>query len=217
MQLACDPAIKRLLIIGPPESAKTTWITAYLATRIAFYPESNNIIASIDAETAMKRSMTIRNILATDTFHALFPDIQPVAGMKQLQEEWSVAKNGIPSPGRLHPTLRGYGTGQSIVGSRADLLVGDDLIDWDMSRTEGMRATIKSWFHNSFLTRLKAGGRIIVVGTQWNAADLYADIRTNGTGWVICHTPLLSDGPLTADISYPDNFTGRMLGVPLCQ
>lgn len=211
LKLICNTDIKRLLIIGPPESAKTSWVTAYVATRIAFFPESNSIIGSIDAETAMKRSMTIRNMIETDTWKTLFPDVLPAIGMKQEQAEWSVARHGIANPGRLHPSLRGYGTGQAIVGSRADLLVGDDLIDYDMARTVGMRKFIREWFHNSYLSRLKSTGRVILIGTAWNAADLYADIR-NGGDWVVCHTPLLSDGPMTADISYPDNWDGEMLG-----
>jgi hypothetical protein len=208
----CNPEIKRLLIIGPPESAKTTWALAFMACNIAFHPESNNIIGSIDAETAMKRSMTIRSLVESETWKSLFPDISAASGMKQEQAEWSIARNGVATQGRLHPSMRGYGTGQAIVGSRADLLVGDDLIDYNLSRTIGMRKFVKEWFHNSFLSRLKSGGRVILIGTAWNAADLYADIRQSGEGWVICKTSLLQDGPCYAELYYPDNFIGQMLG-----
>jgi hypothetical protein len=212
LQLMCNPEIKRLLIIGPPESAKTTWALAFMACNIAFHPESNNIIGSIDAETAMKRSMTIRSLVESETWKSLFPDISAASGMKQEQAEWSIARNGVATQGRLHPSMRGYGTGQAIVGSRADLLVGDDLIDYNLSRTIGMRKFVKEWFHNSFLSRLKSGGRVILIGTAWNAADLYADIRQSGEGWVICKTSLLQDGPCYAELYYPDNFIGQMLG-----
>ena len=130
------------------------------------------------------------------------------------QAEWSIARNGIATQGRLHPSMRGYGTGQAIVGSRADLLVGDDLIDYNLSRTTGMRKFVKEWFHNSFLSRLKSGGRVILIGTAWNCSDLYSDIRQAGEGWVICKTSLLQDGPCYAELYYPDNFIGQMLGEP---
>lgn len=219
LKLACDTNIKKLLIISPPESAKTTWlVAAYLTARVGMFPESNNIIASVDSSTAEKRSMTIRGMTATSTFRALFGDVAPAKGMPFEQHEWSLAPKGNPAPGRLHPTMRAYGTGQSIVGSRADLLIGDDLIDYNLSRTAHMRETTLEWFHNSFLSRRKSEGRVIIIGTMWGASDLYADMRKGTDGWVICHTPILSeqaDG-FYAQVTYPDGFPYPMLGEDLC-
>lgn len=215
MRLACDERIKKLLIISPPESAKTTWfVNAFLGSRLGFYPDSNNIIASIDSETAMKRSMTLRTMVLDPSWTALFPRVVPAPGMKWEQTEWSLSAGGVVRPGRLHPTIRAYGTGQSIIGSRADLVLCDDLIDFNLARTEGERDRIRSWFHNSLLSRRKTNGRVIVIGTMWNAGDLYADLRANPQGWVICHTPLLGStgAPFYADISYPDDWPYEMLG-----
>lgn len=212
LRLMCDTSIKRLLIVAPPEAAKTTWATALIATRIGLFPESNTVIASVDSATAEKRSVTIRNMITSPVWQSIFPDILPAEGMQFTHEEWSVAPNGKPSTGRLHPTLRSYGTGQAIVGSRADLLLGDDLISYDLARTEGMRKTVSEWFHSSFLSRLKAGGRVILIGTSWGESDLYADIRKSNEGWVICHTPLLSETDCIADISWPDSYAGVKIG-----
>lgn len=216
LSLACDERIKKLLIISPPESAKTTWfVSAYLTCRVGFYPESNNIVASVDSSTAEKRSMTVRGLVESSVFRGLFPGVLPAAGMGWERHEWSTAPDGKPSPGRLHPTLRAYGTGQSIVGSRGDLLLADDLIDYNLSRTEGSRLFVREWFHNSFLSRRKSNtGRVIVIGTMWNSADLYADLRRNNEGWVICHTPLLSEAPdgFYADVTYPDDWAYEMVG-----
>lgn len=221
LQLACDEHIKKLMIISPPESAKTTWlVSAFMGCRVGIFPEGNHIIASVDADTAMKRSMSIRNSIESSTWKSLFPNILSASGMKWEQGEWSLAPAGIPHPGRLHPTVRAYGTGQSIVGSRADLLLADDILDFENTRTDGGRKVTEEWFHNSFLSRRKAGakpGRVIVIGTSWNSADLYNKIRKEDQGWVICHTPILVDQPpFYADITYPDNWPYKKLGDPLC-
>jgi phage terminase large subunit-like protein len=210
LKLICDERIKRLLIIAPPGSAKTTWMSAYLACRAGFYPESNVILASVNASTAEKRSMAIRTAVERPTWQDIFPGVLRAEDMKYEQMEWSLAPNGKSAPGRLHPTIRAYGTGESIVGSRGDLLLGDDILDMENTRTQHAREIVKEWFYTSFLSRNKPLGRIVLIGTEWNAADLYAELRKSG-GWVVCHMPLLADGDLYADISYPSDFSGERM------
>lgn len=217
LRLACDERVKQLLIIAPPESAKTTWmVSAFLACRIGFYPESNVILASVNASTAEKRSIAVRTAVESEIWRYLFPKVDRAEGMKYEQAEWSIAPDGKPHPGRLHPTVRAYGTGESIVGSRADLLLGDDLLDMENTRTDNARKLVREWFHTSFLSRRKTGGRVILIGTAWNAADLYAEIRKEKIGWVVCHTPLLENGDgFYADITYPDEWPYEKIGEPI--
>lgn len=217
LRLACDDNIKKLLIIAPPESAKTTWmVSAFLACRIGFYPQENVILASVNASTAEKRSMALRTSVESEVWQYLFPGIQRAEGMKYEQAEWSIARNGKPLPGRLHPTVRAYGTGESIVGSRGDLLLGDDILDQENTRTDAARRLVREWFHTSFLSRRKSGGRVILIGTAWNAGDLYAEIRKEQQGWVICHTPLLSSTEgFYASITYPDSWPFEKIGEPV--
>jgi hypothetical protein len=194
MKLACDDRIERLLMIGPPESAKTTWmVSAYLGCRIGFYPEQSVIIGSVSDDTAEKRSLSLRTMVENETWQSVFPNVLKDKFLKWEQKEWSIADAGESKAGRIHPTVRAYGTGSSITGSRADLLLGDDLLDFDNSRTKHGRDLVDEWFHNSFLSRKKAGvGRVIIIGTSWNADDTYARIRKNPIGWTICHVPLMA-------------------------
>lgn len=218
LRLITDPDIDKLLIIAPPEAAKTTWVMSFLAAYVGFYPENSVIISSVNASIATKRSNTLRAMTESEIWRSLFPDRLPAKGMPYEQHEWSLAPGGKPTTGRLHPTIRAYGAGEGITGSRADLLIADDLIDFNIARSPAQRMSLREWFYNSFLSRRKVQGRTIVVGTMWNAADLYADIRRSNDGWVICHTPLYSeieDG-FYANLVYPDDFKGQMLG-DLCQ
>jgi len=205
LELVCNEDITKLLIIAPPEAAKTTWIQAYLATYIGFYPERSVIIGSVSDDVAEKRSLSMRTTIESQRWQMAFPNVMPDSNFKWEQKEWTVAENGKSPLGRQHPTMRSYGTGASIIGSRADLLVGDDILDLDNTRTKHQRELVETWFYTSFMSRLKAKtGRVILIGTSWNADDLYSHIRQKPDGWVISHVPQLSpveDG-MYMDITY---------------
>lgn len=222
LRLMCDDRIKRLLIVAPPESAKTTWtISAFVGAYIGFYPERSVIIGSTTGKVAEKRSLALRTAIESAGWAKTFPGIRPVKssqGLKWSTDEWSLAPNGEPHPGRLHPTVAAYGTGGSVIGSRADLVIGDDLLDFDNSRTAHQRRTVELWLHNSLLSRRKSRtGRAILIGTAWTHDDLYAKARSEGK-WVICHIPLLSPGrEVYANLTYPDKWPFETIGEPLAQ
>lgn len=215
LRLMCDPSIRRLLIVGTPESAKTTWVLAYAASHIGFYPERPVIIAAVSGPVAEKRSLALRNIIESSAFQETFPAVRPAAGLPWTATEWSVAENGIPHAGRLHPTVSAYGTGGSITGSRANLLIADDILDYDNTRTQHQRNVVDAWFHTSLMSRLVARtGRAIVIGNAHHHDDTIARLRQS-EGWVTCHIPLLTEGKhVTAHLVYPDDFTSAPIGRP---
>ena len=188
LELVCDERIKKLLIIAPPGSAKTSWMSAYLATYIGFHPERSVIITSVADDVAEKRSLMLRSLTETDTWKYLFPDAPKSEKGKYEQKEWTLGN----SVGRIHPTVRSYGTNASIIGSRADLILADDILDGENTYSQLQREKVETWFHTTLITRLKQNGRIIVIGTQYNAQDLYAHLRKDPT-WTVCHVPLISD------------------------
>jgi hypothetical protein len=217
IEILCDPYAHRVLIIAPPESAKTTWtLSAYVGLYLAVYPERSVIIGSTSGPIAEKRAMSLRATVESPEWRSVFPDVTQAHGLPYRTHEWSIAPKGIPHPGRLHPTVAAFGTGGPVIGARADLVIADDLLDFENSRTANSRAWVEQWMHRSLLSRRKARtGRAIVIGTAWHHADLYANLRQSG-GWVVCHVPMLSDGPdVYATLTYPDNFRGRILGEQL--
>lgn len=217
LTLLCDARIKKLLIVAPPESAKTTWtISAYLGCKIGFFPEASFIIGSSDGNTAKKRSLSLRTMTENAEWRETFPHVLPAQGMTWDSMTWSLAPYGMPSPGRLHPTIAAYGTLGNITGSRANEVIGDDLLDFENTRTQNGRETVNTWVHNSFLPRRKSRvGRALMIGTAWHHDDAYSRARDAG-GFVVCRTPLLSDGPdVYAILTYPDDWQYEKLGEPL--
>jgi len=223
LELLCDEEIKKLLIIAPPESAKTTWsILAYLGCYIGVFPERNVMIASATADLAGKRALALRAPVTTQHWQATFPGVKPIyaqdGGLSWGTTEWSLAPDGKPFPGRLHPTISSYGTNGTIEGGRGDIVLGDDLLNDKTSRSEAWREQTLHWAHASFLSRRKSRiGRAIVIGTSWHPEDYLANIREAGD-WVVCHIPLLaSREPFTATLTYPDSFEGERLGEPVAK
>lgn len=216
LHLLTDFKIKKLLIIAPPESAKTTWLLAFLALCIATWPDRPNIMAAAGGDTAKKRGIALRNIIESPAFATTYPDVSRAVGMVYTLHEWSVADGGQPEPGRLHPTMFSTGTGGQITGSRAFIAAADDLLDFENTRTTQKRETVDQWLHNSFLSRVYARrGLVRMIGTAWHHDDSYSRIRRRGD-WTICHTPLLSDtAEVYATINYPVNFAGLKLGQPV--
>lgn len=217
LQFLCDERVKRLLIIAPPESAKTTWvISAYLGTYIGVWPERSVIIGSVSGEIAAKRSQALRLAVESPAWRKSFPGVDRADGMVWQMAEWSLAHHGEPHPGRLHPTVSAYGTGGSVTGARADLVVADDLLDFDNSRTAHQRFLVEQWLHTSLLSRRKSRtGRAVVIGTAWTHNDLYAHLREEGR-WIVIHTPLLSETrDVYAYVTYPDDWEHEKLGEPI--
>jgi len=221
LKLLCNQDIKKLLIIAPPESAKTTWsISAFLGCSIGFWPENNIIIGSSSGSTATKRSLSLRAMVSSPEWRKTFPGIEQVtaaSGLKWSPEEWSVAPKGVPRLGRIHPSVFAAGPdSSSIGGSRADVVLGDDLLDYENTYTQAQRNKTDAWIHNTLLTRRKARtGRAIAIGTSWHHDDSYVRMRKTG-GWIVCHIQALSDSDrVYADIYYPDSWEGERLGEPV--
>jgi hypothetical protein len=221
LELLCDFRIRKLLIIAPPESAKTTWaISAYLGCRIGIFPQQNVIIGSATADIATARSMSLRAMVDSDAWRETFPGVLPVraheGGLKWGTSQWSVAPFGMPFPGRLHPTVAAAGTGGTIEGGRGDEVVGDDLLSRSASQSPTERKKVEDWAHASFLSRRKAEvGRAVVIGTSHHPDDYLSHIRAAGD-WVVCHMNLLGDGPdVYATIIYPDDVDWNRLGEPV--
>lgn len=195
LEYLCNEDISDLLIVAPPDSAKTTWVIAYIACYIGFYPTRSTIFASVSDGVASKRSLALRTLVNSSKWRELFGDtVLPVSNAWN-ENSWAVAKDGEQAPGSLHRTVASYGTGGSIVGARADIVIADDILDFDNTRTENQRKFVTNWAHNSLFTRLKGGGksRKIMIGTSWTPDDIMGQIRRDPLSrWTVVHMPSLS-------------------------
>src|SRR3989304_4508244 len=91
-----------------------------LLDRLGGPPAQRSVIIGSSSESvAEKRSLALRTMAQTAEWQATFPGVERARGMKWDSVEWSLAPNGLSTPGRLHPTIAADGTGGGGRGRRA--------------------------------------------------------------------------------------------------
>jgi predicted phage terminase large subunit-like protein len=215
IQAASNPDIKRLLIIAPPSSAKTTWISlALVAWHIGNNPLSTNYIGSISDAQASDRSRAVAQMIESDPrYHLVFPNIRPdkdnwrAGDYTVLNTDYSVAewrsqrlRYGQPKD----VTLFSSGVqSRGVIGRRlTGMVVLDDPHDDENSRTQLQRDRVWDWFRLTLLTRLYGPEAVVrVIMTRWNSDDMAGRIIESG-GWTVMHTPAVIEEPPESESFY---------------
>ena len=95
----------------------------------------------------------------------------------------------------------------AITGRRADLVVIDDPV---RSQAEAESALVRErvwdWYRGDLVTRLRPGGRIVLVMTRWHPDDLGGRLLAEDAGWRVIRLPALAE---------PDDVLGRAPGEAL--
>jgi len=90
-------------------------------------------------------------------------------------------------------TVTCIGVGGATASRHYDLVIADDLVDEENSRTAMQREKLRIWFFKSLLPTLIEGGRIFISGTLWNPNDLHNYIIKNTPGLKPCIVKALDD------------------------
>lgn len=177
----------RLLINVPPEHAKSTVITVGYATyRIAMDPNIRIVIISQTQTRAKEFLFSIKQRLTEEKWAKLQQVYGPAGGYKQTSDQWTQDRIYLErDSGEKDPTVQALGINQQIYGTRADLIILDDVVgttnahDWESQL---------DWLQKMVITRVGKNGKIIVVGTRVDSVDLYKEIR-NPDHWTGNKTP----------------------------
>lgn len=91
-------------------------------------------------------------------------------------------------------TIEAAGLLGSITGSHFDVIIADDLIDDESTRTRKRMDNVHQWFQGTVEPLLEPWGRMIVVGTRKHYNDLYGRLMESGAYRVIHDRAILDDG-----------------------
>lgn len=87
---------------------------------------------------------------------------------------------------RKEASITCVGNGSTIVSKHYDVILGDDLVDEDNSRTEHMRAKTHTWYYQTLLPTLEPPdpdvphrGDLHLLGTRYHYGDLYGHLLVN--------------------------------------
>lgn len=172
---------RRLLINVPPEHAKSTVMTVGYATyRIAMDPNIRIVIVSQTQARAKEFLFSIKQRLTEPAWAKMQAVYGPAGGYQATADQWTQDRIYLErSSGEKDPTVQAIGMGQQIYGTRADLIILDDVItttnahEWEKQL---------NWLQKMVITRVGATGMLVIAGTRVSSIDLYKEIR-NPDNW----------------------------------
>lgn len=90
------------------------------------------------------------------------------------------------------PSIQALGVSGPINGSRVDVLVLDDILDFENTRTIEQRKKILDWFESTAFPRVTDGGEIWFIGTPWMPDDLMHELGKRATFATLRHSAVLN-------------------------
>lgn len=197
-QEIADGTCKRLIINMPPRHTKSEFASYMLpAWFLGKFPDKKIIQCSNTAELAVGFGRKVRNLVGSDAYHKVFPEVGLKADSKAAGR-WDTNKGG---------TYFAIGVGGTVTGKGADLLIIDD----PHSEQEAAIASsnpevydkVYEWYSSGPRQRLQPGGAIVVVMTRWSLKDLTgrilkSSIERDGDEWEVINFPAIlpSEKPL---------------------
>ena len=192
--------IKRVIINIAPRHGKselTSWLLP--AWMLGRNPARKIIAATHTAEFSVRFGRKVRNLIASDDYKRIFPNVSLRADSKAAGR-WDVSGGG---------EYFAVGVGGAMTGRGADLLIIDD----PHSESAGINPSIEyfdgvyEWYSSGPRQRLQPGGSIIIVMTRWHQSDLTGQIvdasekRKGADKWEVIELPALYD---TGEPLWPD-------------
>lgn len=181
-----DTERRRINIIAPRDSAKSTIAVYALAYQIGSAPLSTSCLISVSAAQTEERLAMLRGVINENIrFKNVFPhieidknkadnmnqfsvrvreDMMPYAEWRTLVEQKGSSKD---------PTVfaTGYG-GKGVIGRRfSGILLIDDIIDETML-TGDAQLKVERYIKQTLIPCVKDEGRVVVIGTRWMNDDV---------------------------------------------
>lgn len=73
-------------------------------------------------------------------------------------------------------TLTALGASGAVISKHFDLIVSDDIADFENARTELQRKKLSEWYRTALLPCLEPHGELHILGTRYNPSDIYQEI-----------------------------------------
>jgi predicted phage terminase large subunit-like protein len=182
---------KRLIINMPPRHTKSEFASYLLPSWfLGKFPGKKIIQTSHTAELAVGFGRKVRNLVDSDRYKDIFPQVALQADSKAAGR-WATNYAG---------EYFAIGVGGAVTGKGADLLIIDD----PHSEQEATLAETNpeiydktyEWYTSGPRQRLQPGGAIVVVMTRWSKKDLTGQVlkaaaQRSGEEWEVIEFPAI--------------------------
>ena len=176
---------ENIVVLEPRGSAKSTWgNTITLSWLIAQFPHLRIGLMSKTSTHANGFSRAIRWTFEANPKHReIFGDGVSLA--KWTDAEW--LHKDSPWHGSKDVTVFAQGAGGQLASKRFDIILCDDILDEENTKTPEQREAVNTWFWKTLKPCLTPNGVIIVLGTRWAEDDIYQVLTDpedkGGKGW----------------------------------
>jgi predicted phage terminase large subunit-like protein len=208
--------LKRLIVNMPPRHTKSEF-ASYLfpAWVMGQKPHTKIIQATHTAELAVGFGRKVKNLLDSDIYRDVFPDIQ-LARDAKASGRWSTGMGG---------EYYAVGVGGALAGRGADLCIIDDPVSEQDALSPAALDNIYEWYTSGPRQRLQPGGAIIIVMTRWSIRDLTAKVlqkqaEGGADQWEVVEFPAIF--PETDNVLWPefwsrDELDGVRASIPVAK
>tara|TARA_R110002126_G_scaffold141773_1_gene286946 strand:- start:94 stop:1797 length:1704 start_codon:yes stop_codon:yes gene_type:complete len=164
---------KQRMVIEAFRGVGKSWITsAYVCHQLLLKPQLNILVVSASKTRSDDFStFTLRIIHEMPLLHHLIPR----DGQRMSKISFDVA----PAQAAHAPSVKSVGVTGQLTGSRADIIIADDVESANNSQTQVMRDKLSETV-KEFEAIIKPGGRIIFLGTPQTEMSIYNTLEERG-------------------------------------
>jgi predicted phage terminase large subunit-like protein len=184
--------IDRLMLLLPPGSAKSTYASMlFPAWWFSQHPNSSVIAAAHTGGLARHFGRGVKTLIEAHSARLGYG----------LQRGASAERFATDRGGQYYAT----GVRGAVTGRRADLLLIDDPVKSQAEADDAAcRERLWQWFRSDLSTRLRPGGRIVLIMTRWHPDDLGGRLMETDD-WQVLRLPALAEAgdPLGREVGAP--------------
>lgn len=138
-------------------------------------PNIHIALVSKTGATSSKSARAIKEYIErNEDLREIFPELLP--GAKWEDSFFTVKRSSFSKD----PTVQSLGLGGTLIGSRVDVLVFDDILDDENTRTPSERLKVYRRV-KAFMDRLSASGVMYILTNAWHPDDAVHKLERDGT------------------------------------
>jgi predicted phage terminase large subunit-like protein len=165
----------KALVELPRDHGKTVQVCARVIWELGRKPALRVKIVCATEGIAEERGRFLRQAIAGNPWvRKVFPRLRP-------GEPWGETRFSVRrSANIIGPSVTTLGVDAGLTGTRADLLVCDDVVDVRSLASAAERARVKAVFRDNLMNLLEPDGRCWCLFTPWHADDLNMELKRCG-------------------------------------
>lgn len=187
----------RVVVWSHVEGGKTSQIAC---GRVLYELGKNpNLRVAIISNTASQAEKILRNV---SRYIERSAELRLITGLKPGSQWKSNAITIDRESNAKDPSVQACGAFGSILGSRIDLLIVDDILDFENTLTKAQRQKVISWFQSDVVGRLTGSARVVIIGNAFYPDDLLHNLAQT-PGYTAVRYPVIVDDPASPAYGMP--------------